>query len=154
MEVYDQCQWGTVLYYDWSIQEAHVVCRQLGYPSASQTWRRGHFGRGTGPLGLYGVTCHGNESNIQECKRTEPNDYGYYSNVDVGVTCDQYGTPPSKGYFFFVISATKLPRVLFFPCVNFPQAFAIYRPTSIFPSCSSTVGTYTVQEQTNILKHV
>ena len=125
MEVYDQCQWGTVQSDDWSIQEAHVVCRQLGYPSASQAWRQRHFGRGTGPLGLYGVTCDGNESSIQECKRTQPNDHGYSSYVDFGMTCDQSVTPPGKGHFFFVISATKLPRVLFFPCVNFPQAFAV-----------------------------
>ncbi|XP_038052381.1 uncharacterized protein LOC119725091 [Patiria miniata] len=97
VEVYYKCHWGTVCHQDWTIIDAHVICRQLGYPSASQAWHSAHFGRGSGPILLSNVVCHGNESSIDQCQHS-----GWYvtsgcrHNNDAGVTCDL--ASPSEGY--------------------------------------------------------
>ncbi|XP_022088748.1 deleted in malignant brain tumors 1 protein-like [Acanthaster planci] len=88
VEVYFKCHWGTVCHREWTIRDANVICRQLGYPSASQAWKYAHFGRGSGPILLTNVACHGNESSIDQCEHS-----GWYVNsgcnhyYDVGVTC-------------------------------------------------------------------
>ncbi|XP_071500205.1 uncharacterized protein [Diadema antillarum] len=90
--------WGTVCdYYDdvWSIKEAHVVCKQLGYPRASAHYNRAHFGEGSGPVWLEtGVNCPtGNESSLLECYRYPWGCRGQgwtrcSHSKDVGVRCE------------------------------------------------------------------
>ncbi|XP_038051810.1 deleted in malignant brain tumors 1 protein-like [Patiria miniata] len=95
VEVYYKCHWGTICSNGWSIRDAHVICRQLGYSSASQSWRYAHFGHGTGPILLNNVACQGNESSIDQCHHS-----GWYDNSgcnhfsDAGVTCDLALPPP------------------------------------------------------------
>ena len=98
VELYYQCQWGTITGYDWGIEEANVICRQLGYPSASQAWRRHHFGLGSGPVILSDVECHRNESSIEQCDHSGVYSHYYYSHdYEVGVTCN-VAIPP-RGEF-------------------------------------------------------
>ncbi|XP_038052383.1 deleted in malignant brain tumors 1 protein-like [Patiria miniata] len=95
VEVNYECHWGTVCSQDWTIRDAHVVCRQLGYPSASQAWHSAHFGEGSGSILLNNVACRGNESSIDECHHSGwyvTSGCGHYS--DAGVTCDLASPPP------------------------------------------------------------
>ena len=95
VEVYHQCFWGTISSRGWSIKEANVICRQLGYPSASQAWQNAHFGQGSGPILLANVVCNGEESSIDQCDHSGWFQYDYYDYYDyydhyndAGVTCD------------------------------------------------------------------
>ena len=67
MEIYHQDQWGTVCDQDWGISDARVICRQLGYLSATHALTNAQFGRGTGPVLLNNVDCYGYEARIDEC---------------------------------------------------------------------------------------
>ena len=92
VEVYHNCFWGTICdtASSWGIEEADVVCQQLGYPSASQALRHAYFGRGTGPVFLSQVACVGNESSIETCSHSgwfTGNRYNSHD-YDVGVTCN------------------------------------------------------------------
>ena len=107
MEVKYGDQWGGVRSNNWGIDEANVVCRQLGYPSAKQAWNKGYFDPGSELILPNDVECHGNETNIDQCDHDEWNliycdyDYGsyfYYCSA-VGVTCDVVTPPPGKELF-------------------------------------------------------
>ncbi|CAI8026301.1 Deleted in malignant brain tumors 1 protein [Geodia barretti] len=61
-------EWGTVCDDNWDINDATVVCRQLGFPSSSHTAiGRAMFGEGAGTIWLDEVACSGTESELQDC---------------------------------------------------------------------------------------
>ena len=104
VEVYYQDQWGTVCDGSWSIQDANVICRQLGYPPSSQTWQRAHFGEGSGPIILSNVTCDGNESSIDQCDHSGWFNHSCSHQEDVGVSCGEVinvTTPPPGEFLTF-----------------------------------------------------
>ena len=62
--------WGTINSYRWNIKNAHVVCRQLGYPGAISAGASSQFGGGQRTVWFYNVKCLGNESSFQECTKS------------------------------------------------------------------------------------
>ena len=90
VEVFYQDQWGTVCDDGWGIEEANVVCRQLGYPSASRVWTNAHFGQGSGSFAFTDLNCAGNESSIEQCQHSGWSDQDSCSySKDGGVTCGE-----------------------------------------------------------------
>ncbi|XP_071498165.1 scavenger receptor cysteine-rich domain-containing protein DMBT1-like [Diadema antillarum] len=86
VEVYLNRTWGTVCDDYWSLTNAGVVCRQLGYKGALEAHRYAHFGRGFGPILLDDVQCSGNETDIRDCPRSQgPSSCSHRE--DAGVTC-------------------------------------------------------------------
>ncbi|XP_020600954.1 uncharacterized protein LOC110040108 isoform X2 [Orbicella faveolata] len=67
VEVFAGGEWGTVCDDGWDINDANVVCRQLGFPQASQAYRGANHGQGTGRIWLDDLTCSGGESYISDC---------------------------------------------------------------------------------------
>ena len=67
MEVFAGNEWGTICDDGWDINDANVVCRQLGFPQASQAYRGANHGQGTGRIWLDDLTCSGGESYISDC---------------------------------------------------------------------------------------
>ena len=61
--------WGTIRGWNWDINGAHVVCRQLGYPGAMSFGISNQFGIGNGPSWFENVRCLGNESSFEECSK-------------------------------------------------------------------------------------
>ncbi|XP_074427374.1 scavenger receptor cysteine-rich type 1 protein M130-like [Larus michahellis] len=87
VEVKQQGQWGTVCGYNWDMDNAAVVCKQLRCGSALEAPRYGHFGPGSGPIWMADVECHGTKSALSDCTDTE--DFRQYCDhsEDAGVTC-------------------------------------------------------------------
>ncbi len=46
MEIFYNGAWGTVCDDSWEINDAHVVCRQLGFPDAAEALGSSTFGNG------------------------------------------------------------------------------------------------------------
>ena len=81
----DDAQWGTICDDNWDIQDAKVVCRQLGYPDAVAAPLSAHYGQGTGPVWLDNVQCLGNESDIFACARN--GHHNCWHDEDASVEC-------------------------------------------------------------------
>jgi len=67
VEVLHNGVWGTVCDDYWDINDAKVVCRELGYLFAKSALSYAHFGQGVGPTWLDNVACVGSESSINDC---------------------------------------------------------------------------------------
>ena len=67
VEVYDSGEWGTVCDDGWDINDANVVCRQLGFSRASGAPRGAKYGQGSGTIRVDDVNCQGDEASLLEC---------------------------------------------------------------------------------------
>ena len=73
VEVYYAGKWGSVYASGWDIEDATVVCRQLGYTTALLAGRQ-LFCSITLPILFRNFGCYGNESALEHCARDF---YGY-----------------------------------------------------------------------------
>ncbi len=67
VEVFHSGRWGTVCDRGWDLQDATVVCRQLGYGTAVGALGSAVFGSGSGPIWYDNVNCSGSEASLTQC---------------------------------------------------------------------------------------
>ncbi|XP_076146830.1 galectin-3-binding protein A-like [Alosa pseudoharengus] len=67
VEVFHAGSWGTICDDDWGIEEAQVVCRQLGFRGAISAEPGAKFGQGSGKIWLDDLGCKGSESSLSSC---------------------------------------------------------------------------------------
>ena len=80
-------QWGTVCDDFWDLNDATVVCRQLGYLRAVFAYRTSQFGQGTGPIWLDNIHCTGTESRLDQCPHNGIGVHNCIHFEDAGVRC-------------------------------------------------------------------
>ncbi|NXQ02603.1 C163A protein, partial [Vidua macroura] len=71
VEVYSGGSWSSVCQEGWDLQDAAVVCRQLGCGRALDAPSSARSGAVPGPLWPYIPDCSGSEESLWECGRTE-----------------------------------------------------------------------------------
>eukprot|EP00057_Strongylocentrotus_purpuratus_P002472 XP_003724597.1 PREDICTED: scavenger receptor cysteine-rich domain superfamily protein [Strongylocentrotus purpuratus] len=92
VEVYYEGQWGTVCDNLWTIREASVLCKQLGYTGADEVVIAGQFGQGEGDVLLDMVQCTADEANLFECSHSAIRTTACDHSEDVGVVCTSSGS--------------------------------------------------------------
>ena len=87
VEIWHSNQWNTVCDDDWGLEEATVVCRQLGYSSAESAPCCASFGQGRGEIILDELKCNGSEDSLLLCPHSGlyVEDCGH--SEDAGVVC-------------------------------------------------------------------
>ena len=93
VEVFYNGQWGTVCWDGWDINDARVVCRQLGFPGALEAIRDSRYTPQprSESIVLDNLHCTGEEEGIQYCLHG-----GWMKplcswKVQVGVVCEDVG---------------------------------------------------------------
>ena len=87
VEVFYNGRWGSVCDEGWSISDAEVVCRELGYSGVVAAACCGRFGLGNGTIWLADVKCTGIERNIRTCSHSGWGGHTCSLGRDVGVVC-------------------------------------------------------------------
>ena len=89
VEFFYNGQWGTVCDDQWDINDAHVVCKQLGFPQASQAFSGATHGQGSGPIWLSNVACSGSELHLYDCSQSDWGNNSCNHDRDASVQCRQ-----------------------------------------------------------------
>ena len=78
--------WGAVCDYGWDLNDAQVVCSQLGFGRATAVQYNSFYGEGSGQNSLYYLNCLGNELTVGNCSYSG---WGYYCSPrdHAGVKC-------------------------------------------------------------------
>ena len=77
--------WGTVCQTFWDLQDAMVVCCQLGYGTAVGALGFAAFGEGRGPIWYSNVHCSGREADLTQCGSLREHSCDHA--LDAGVIC-------------------------------------------------------------------
>ena len=96
VEIFYNGQWGTICGVFWDLDQARVICRELGFKYAVRALKRGEVPIGTGKIWLATLSCSGSENNISRCHKDWTTSrwgrslrcHHYY---DAGVECSATG---------------------------------------------------------------
>ncbi|XP_072051705.1 scavenger receptor cysteine-rich domain-containing protein DMBT1-like [Amphiura filiformis] len=102
LEIRINSQWGSLCDDAWDINDAHVACRQMGFPGAIAAPGSAQFGPGSGPIFLDDVSCIGVETKLLDCPHTTGRSHNCAHSEDAGVICQRAvrvigGSLPSEG---------------------------------------------------------
>ena len=87
VEVYYNDEWGTVCDDGWDLNDAQVVCRQLGFGLTIAARNYAYYGQGSGQIWIDQLNCTGTELTIENCSH---NGWGYHycsHREDASVKC-------------------------------------------------------------------
>ena len=91
VEVLHNGKWGTICDDGWDINDATVVCRQLGYLNAVRSLFGYQTHSGSGRIWLDDVACTGEEQNITSCSHNGWRKHNCHHSEDAGVDCSMTG---------------------------------------------------------------
>ena len=91
VEVLYKGQWGTICDNNWDINDARVICRQLGYKYGVKALLGDDVPDGTGKIWLDKVACTGSELILSSCSHGGLESRSCGHSKDAGVECSSAG---------------------------------------------------------------
>ena len=107
MEIFYNGNWGTVCDDYWDMNDARVVCRQLGFTYAVSAPHAARFGAGSGQVWLDNVGCSGSESTIVNCQHRGWGVEDCSHSDDASVVCSSKSCPPAGFNYYFNFTVSK-----------------------------------------------
>ncbi|XP_064191276.1 lysyl oxidase homolog 3B isoform X1 [Anguilla rostrata] len=93
VEVFYKGEWGTICDDDFSLANAHVLCRHLGFIAATGWTHSAQYGKGTGKIWLDNMQCTGTEKSVELCKSHGWGNSDCTHDEDAGVICQDERLP-------------------------------------------------------------
>ncbi|KAM5174133.1 uncharacterized protein ACOB7L_013965 [Callospermophilus lateralis] len=90
VEILHRHSWGSICDDSWDLNDAHVVCRQLGCGVALDVMHNAQFGEGSGPIWLDELKCTGEEDQVWECPAQGWGQHDCAHDEDAGVICSGF----------------------------------------------------------------
>ena len=87
MEVYHNGEWGTVCDDGWDLNDAQVVCKELGYGNATNATVNAFYGQGSGQIWLSDLKCVGTEWTLSNCSHSGWGEFFCSHYREAGVKC-------------------------------------------------------------------
>ncbi|XP_078278557.1 scavenger receptor cysteine-rich domain-containing group B protein [Rhinoraja longicauda] len=95
VEIKHRGHWGTICDDDWGLDDAKVVCRQIGCGTAISSTTNSYFGYGKGLILMDNVNCEGSELSLLSCHSLGWGIHNCGHHEDAGVICADSWTPTS-----------------------------------------------------------
>uniref|UniRef100_A0A8C3K811 Lysyl oxidase homolog n=2 Tax=Calidris pygmaea TaxID=425635 RepID=A0A8C3K811_9CHAR len=96
VEVFYNDEWGTICDDDFTLANAQVLCRHLGFVAATGWAHSAKYGKGVGRIWLDNVNCAGGEKSIADCKHRGWGNSDCSHEEDAGVICKDERIPGFK----------------------------------------------------------
>ncbi|KAM6222038.1 lysyl oxidase homolog 3 isoform 2-T2 [Rhynchocyon petersi] len=93
VEILRAGEWGTICDDDFTLQAAHVLCRELGFTEATGWTHSAKYGAGTGRIWLDNLSCRGTEQSVSECTSRGWGNSDCTHDEDAGVICKDQRLP-------------------------------------------------------------
>ena len=87
VEIFYQGKWGTVCDDNWDLNDAKVVCRQLGFLGVKSALQGNKVVDGSGQIWLDNVACTGSEQLLTNCSHGGWGIHNCDHGEDAGVEC-------------------------------------------------------------------
>ena len=87
VEVYHNGVWGTVCDDGWDLNDAQVVCSELGFDKATAALHGAFYGQGSGIIWLDEVNCIGIERSFGDCSHKGWESHNCRHEQDASVNC-------------------------------------------------------------------
>uniref|UniRef100_A0AAZ3Q9G7 Lysyl oxidase homolog n=1 Tax=Oncorhynchus tshawytscha TaxID=74940 RepID=A0AAZ3Q9G7_ONCTS len=117
IEVFYKGEWGTICDDDFSLSNANVLCRQLGFISATGWTHSAKYGKGLGKIWLDNVQCNGGEKSIELCKSRGWGNSDCTHDEDAGVVCKDERLPGFVDSNIIDMDENKVEKVRLRPVV-------------------------------------
>ena len=101
VEIFYDNQWNKVCDDDWTLTDASVVCRQLGYPRASDYYRRANFVPASGEVHVVipRLSCTGSETRLLDCSHGDVYNASCDNAQNIAVECELQHVYNAPGEF-------------------------------------------------------
>uniref|UniRef100_A0A803T3H1 SRCR domain-containing protein n=1 Tax=Anolis carolinensis TaxID=28377 RepID=A0A803T3H1_ANOCA len=87
VEVFYNDTWGTICDAGWDLEDAEVVCRELGCGKPFKALGGAHYGQGSGPIWLESINCRGIKASLKECQKGGWGEHNCSHSQDASVQC-------------------------------------------------------------------
>ena len=87
VEVHHNSVWGTVCEDEWDLNDAQVICTELGFSAATAAAHNASYGQGSGQIWLDNVNCVGTEEIIRNCSHSGWGSHNCSHEEYVSISC-------------------------------------------------------------------